>query len=50
MKALHPGDPDQLGGCPLVGRLVGRLGAGGRGQVFPGRSAVARHRPLPSVR
>lgn len=54
MKALYPGDPDQVGGCRLVRRLVARLvrrlGAGGMGWVFPGRSAGGRHGPLPSVR
>jgi serine/threonine protein kinase len=38
MEALQPGDPDRVGGY----RLVGRLGAGGMGQVFLGRSAGGR--------
>src|SRR5580704_15773419 len=41
MDALQPGAPGSVGGY----RLVGRLGAGGRGQVFlgvsPGGSRVA---------
>lgn len=38
MEALQPGDPDRVGGY----RLVGRLGAGGMGQVFLGYSAGGR--------
>ncbi|MGW7469590.1 serine/threonine-protein kinase [Streptomyces xantholiticus] len=38
MEALQPGDPDRVGDY----RLVGRLGAGGMGQVFLGRSAGGR--------
>ncbi|MFD7064854.1 serine/threonine-protein kinase [Streptomyces sp. NPDC059906] len=38
MEALQPGDPDRIG----TYRLVGRLGAGGMGQVFLGRSAGGR--------
>jgi serine/threonine protein kinase len=38
MEALQPGDPGHVGGY----RLVGRLGAGGMGQVFLGRSAGGR--------
>ncbi|MCX4672584.1 serine/threonine protein kinase [Streptomyces sp. NBC_01381] len=38
MEALQAGDPDRVGGY----RLVGRLGAGGMGQVFLGRSAGGR--------
>ncbi|MFJ6694096.1 serine/threonine-protein kinase [Streptomyces sp. NPDC091294] len=38
MEALQAGDPDRIGAY----RLVGRLGAGGMGQVFLGRSAGGR--------
>jgi Protein kinase domain len=38
MDPLQPGDPDRVGGY----RLVGRLGGGGMGQVFLGRSAGGR--------
>ncbi|MFL9657230.1 serine/threonine-protein kinase [Streptomyces sp. PB17] len=38
MEALKAGDPDRIGAY----RLVGRLGAGGMGQVFLGRSAGGR--------
>ncbi|MCM2393661.1 serine/threonine-protein kinase [Streptomyces albipurpureus] len=38
MEALQPSDPDRVGGY----RLVGRLGAGGMGQVFLGYSAGGR--------
>ncbi|MFF0451292.1 serine/threonine-protein kinase [Streptomyces sp. NPDC004609] len=38
MEALQPSDPDRVGGF----RLVGRLGAGGMGQVFLGYSAGGR--------
>ncbi|TGB10309.1 serine/threonine-protein kinase [Streptomyces sp. MZ04] len=38
MEALQAGDPDRVGGY----RLVGRLGSGGMGQVFLGRSAGGR--------
>ncbi|KAB2344139.1 outer membrane protein assembly factor BamB family protein [Actinomadura rudentiformis] len=34
MASLEPGDPSEIGGY----RLLGRLGAGGMGQVFLGRS------------
>lgn len=38
MDALRAGDPDRIGAY----RLVGRLGSGGMGQVFLGRSAGGR--------
>ncbi|MGV9900697.1 serine/threonine-protein kinase, partial [Streptomyces tendae] len=38
MEALKAGDPERIGAY----RLVGRLGAGGMGQVFLGRSAGGR--------
>ncbi|WP_078869567.1 MULTISPECIES: serine/threonine-protein kinase [unclassified Streptomyces] len=38
MEELRAGDPDRIGAY----RLVGRLGAGGMGQVFLGRSAGGR--------
>ncbi len=38
MDALHPGDPDRVGGY----QLLGRLGAGGMGQVFLGVSPGGR--------
>ncbi|MGW7357188.1 serine/threonine-protein kinase [Streptomyces sp. NPDC054802] len=38
MEALQPGDPERMGDY----RLVARLGAGGMGQVFLGRSAGGR--------
>ncbi|WP_150130605.1 serine/threonine-protein kinase, partial [Streptomyces sp. 150FB] len=38
MKSLQPGDPASIGGY----RLLGRLGAGGMGEVFFGRSAGGR--------
>ncbi|MER5768304.1 serine/threonine-protein kinase [Streptomyces sp. NPDC001985] len=38
MEALRPGDPERVGGY----RLVGRLGSGGMGDVFLGRSAGGR--------
>jgi hypothetical protein len=39
MDALRPGDPASVGGY----RLLGRLGAGGMGQVFAGVSPGGRH-------
>src|SRR5262249_39628052 len=38
MDALQPGDPERVGGY----RLLGRLGAGGMGQVFLGESPGGR--------
>jgi WD40 repeat protein len=38
MKSLQPGDPASIGGY----RLLGRLGAGGMGEVFFGRSVGGR--------
>ncbi|MFD6553165.1 hypothetical protein [Streptomyces sp. NPDC058398] len=38
MHVLEPGDPRRIGDFTLIGRL----GAGGMGQVFLGRSAGGR--------
>ncbi|HSA53016.1 MAG TPA: ABC transporter substrate-binding protein [Yinghuangia sp.] len=38
IQALRPGDPDEVGGY----RVIARLGTGGMGQVFLGRSASGR--------
>jgi serine/threonine protein kinase len=46
MEPLQPGDPGQVGGY----RLVGRLGAGGMGQVYLGRSAAGRQVTVKLVR
>jgi hypothetical protein len=46
MDPLRPGDPDQIGGY----RLVGRLGAGSMGQVFLGRSAAGRQVAVKLIR
>ncbi|MFE2499128.1 hypothetical protein [Streptomyces scopuliridis] len=46
MKALRAGDPEQVG--PY--RLVGRLGSGGMGSVFLGRSRGGRTAAVKVVR
>ena len=43
---LQPGDPDQLGGY----RLLGRLGSGGMGQVFLGQAAAGQLVAVKAVR
>ncbi|MGI5196763.1 protein kinase domain-containing protein [Streptomyces sp. CA-288835] len=46
MKSLQPSDPSSIGGYPLLGRL----GAGGMGQVFMSRTTSGRLLALKTVR
>ncbi|NDU77176.1 protein kinase [Actinomadura sp. DSM 109109] len=46
MEALRPEDPAEIGGYPLVGRL----GAGGMGQVYLGLTGSGRHVAIKVIR